>query len=887
MRYTVVSNSNGILAKTIKSDGTKESSAHLTQGIFTTQEVDSLLEFDKALDKLKPKQAIVLGLSEYEDGYIATQNNLSSMKSKHSEYEVITRSKEYFEFDNEAIILFDIDADDGDNVDCHSYEDIKNIMNQLDPQFEDAEILIRHSSSSHIYKWEKGSKVLTNGAGSYHIYIRMVNVDSLSSYIKSLEQRAWMLGYGYIKVSKAGSLLERQVFDSAVFSPERLVFEAAVVCEDPYEQEKPQSFYQEGGVVDCNIELDINVEEVTAQIQMAKDKVSDVAQEIKSKFIDSYATKFITDGYSKKEATEKANQIASSKKLFSINEITLANQTTITVKDIFLNPDEYNSKSCHDPIEGEKGIKAIIYSNNGIKPIIHSFVHGGTNYELIVDEKIIQEIIDEYILVNHTMVENNKFIYKIKQMVHSIKINDSKISDMARELKSHKILSAINGLSLTATEKQEIAEEQGYVDFCPKGNVLDTVNNLKILMKNSNIDFEYDVVLKDFNITHHTLNPNAPSKEAAVTSLIEREAGVLGIKTTIVNHMVAITNSQYSNPLMDSIKEYHKKYTAYDMKTNYVMQVVNTLNSDRTTSQYTEAILTKWLIQCIAAWDYERTSTAVGHKDKYESVLILQGEQGLRKSDFFAGLLPKNQRQYIKDGANLNLQDKDSIIQNTAYGIVELGEIERTFNKSGSGDIKAFLSNSYDEYRVPYGKTASKVKRTTSFCGSVNQSDFLKDPTGARRFWILPLSKIDFIEYEKIDKEMLWAQVYDLYLNGATWWFDETDSAMNIELEKLHSFHKEITPANEVYEILKKNNTKKKWLSASEIFTKVLPDKTVTKNDVNELATILDAHGIQRNSAKKFKVAVSKTTPLMPRRKTPILGIYVATIKGISTYWKK
>lgn len=887
MRYTKVSNSNGILAKTIKSDGTKVSSAHLIQGIFTTQEVDSLLEFDEALDKLKPKQAIVLGLSEYEDGYIATQNNLSSMKSKYSEYEVITRSKEYFSFDKEAIILFDIDSDDGDNVECNSYDDIHNIMKQLDPQFENAEMLIRHSSSSHIFKWEKGSKVLFSGSGSYHIYIRMVNVDSLSSYIKSLEQRAWMLGYGYIKVSKAGSLLERQVFDSAVFSPERLVFEAAVICEDPYEQEKPQSFYQDGGAIDCNIGLDINVEEVSAQIQIAKDKVADVAFKIKSKFIDGYATKFIAEGYSKKEADEKANQIASSKKLFSINEIMLANQTTITVKDIFLNPTKYNSETCHDPIEIEKGVKAIIYSNNGINPIIHSFVHGGINYEMVVNEKIIQEIIDEYATTTHTATENNNFIAKIKKLVHSIKINDSKISDIARLLKSYKILSALNGLSLTATEKQEIAEEKGYVDFCPKGNVLDTVNNLKILMKNSNIDFEYDVILKDFNITHHTLNPNAPSKEAAVTNLIEREAGVLGIKTTIVNHMVAVTNSQYSNPLLDSIKEYYVKYKADDIKTDYVTQVVNVLNSDKVTFEYTKAILTKWLIQCIAAWDYERTSSAVGHKDKFESVLILQGEQGLRKSDFFAGLLPKKQRKYIKDGANLNLQDKDSIIQNTAYGIVELGEIERTFNKSWSGDIKAFLSNSFDEYRIPYGKTASKVKRTTSFCGSVNQSDFLKDPTGARRFWILPLSKINFIEYEKIDKEMLWAQVYELYLNGASWWFNETDSVINAELKKLHSFHKEISPANEVFEILKNNNSKKRWLSASEIFTKILPDKTVSKNDINELATILDAHGVTRNSAKKFEVSSSKNTTLMSRRKTPILGIYVATRNGRSTYWRK
>ena len=882
MKYTIITNTNGILAKTIKSDGTKESNAILTQGTFKTKEVDTLLEFDTALDKLKSKQAITLGVSDYEDGYIATKYNLKSTEDKYLDYEVITRSKEYFSFDNESIILFDIDADDGDNTECNSYEDLLNIMNQLDPQFENAEILIRHSSSSHIFKWEKGSKVLHSGSGSYHIYVRMININNLSNYIKLLEKRAWMLGYGYIKVSKSGSLLERQVFDSAVFSPERLVFEATAICEDPYEQDKPKSFYQDGDVINCDAVLDIDTEMLNRQIQIETENVKDIAIEKKLKFIDNYASKFIEDGYSKEEANKKANLIASNQKLFSINEIILSNQETITVKDIFLNPEKYNNMHCHDPIEMEKGIKAIIYSNNGINPIIHSFVHGGINYELIIDEKIIQDMIDSYILTSHTSSENNQFIFKIKKLIHSIKINDSKISDMARELKSNKILSAINGLSLTATEKQEIAEEQGYIDFCPKGNTLDTVDNLKILMKNSNIDFKYDVILKEFDITHYTINPNAPSKEAAVISLIEREAAVLGIKTTIANHIISVPNSKYSNPLFDSIKEYHSEYKASDTKIDYVMQVVKTLKTDKTTSKYIEAILLKWLLQCIAAWDFERTSTAIGHKDKYESVLILQGEQGLRKSDFFAGLLPKKESKYIKNGANLNLQDKDSIIQNTAYGIVELGEIERTFNKSGSGDIKAFLSNSFDEYRIPYGKTASKFKRTTSYCGSVNQIDFLKDPTGARRFWVMPLDKIDFIAYEKIDKEMLWAQVYDLYLNGASWWFNETDSIINTEIQRLHSFHNEISSANEVYEIIKNNGGKKKWLSSSEIFTKILPDKSVTKRDLNELSAILDTHDIQRDSSKKFFVSISRGTALLPKNKKSIV---ISKLLNITHYY--
>ena len=862
MRYTEIINTKGILAKRIKSDGTKESNAHLSEGKYKTIEVKSLEEFDNKLNKLKSNQAIVLGTTDEDEGYIATKYNISETQKKYPEHSVITRSKDNFSFEDETIVLFDIDVDGGENIQCNSYEDVREIMIKLDSQFENAEMLIRHSSSSHIYKWNKGDKELIQGSGSYHIYVVVKSSNHLSRYIENLENRAWMLDYGYIKITTAGSLLKRQVFDSAVFSPERLIFEANIVCEEPYEQEKPKSFYKQGSVIDCTIDLNINTEEVRSKIKIAKNESSEEAGKIKDKFIGKKVTQFISAGYNEVEAKRCANQIFTDKKLFPENEIVLSDYTSITANDIFLYPEKYNNKKCCDPIETTKGVKAIIYSNNGINPIIHSFVYGGSTYELVANYATLQSIVNEYISYEHTKIENINFVAKIKSMIYNIKLDSAKVTELARLLKSEKVISSINDLAITASEKKEMAEEEGYVDFCPKGNIISSPDNLKVLMNNNTINFKYDVIFKDYDITHHSIKKDAPMKEASVNSLIETVAAVNGINTGIVSHISALANKDYSNPLLDAVKEYHQTYKTQNNNVDYIQKVADTLTTTAS-DKYKKAIITKWLIQCVAAWDYERTSKAQGHKNKYESVLIFQGEQGLRKSDFFSGLLPKAQSEYIKDGANLNLQDKDSIIQNTAYGIVELGEIERTLSKSSSGDLKAFLSSSYDEYRVPYGKASDKHKRTTSFCASVNLSDFLTDPTGARRFWILALEEIAFKEYESIDKKMLWGQIYDLYQSGASWWFDDKDVDILKELKKLHSIHNEISIANEIFEIVETNNSNQQWQSVSDIFTKCLAakgiTKSITKKDTNDLAALLDANGYKRNSSKQFCVYLSNS----------------------------
>lgn len=183
-----------------------------------------------------------------------------------------------------------------------------------------------------------------------------------------------------------------------------------------------------------------------------------------------------------------------------------------------------------------------------------------------------------------------------------------------------------------------------------------------------------------------------------------------------------------------------------------------------------------WLIQCVAAADgAENTPLADDDLDdpaipKYEHVLVFQSKQGFKKTKFFRHLVPVALRRYFADGVILNPDNKDSVINYASSWIVELGELDATFNRGDIATLKGHLSKQVDRLRKPYGKTYDDFKRRTSPCGSVNSTQFLFDSTGNRRFWVLPVTSLTLPSPSVIDLDQLWAQVWHLYLSGEKWW---------------------------------------------------------------------------------------------------------------------
>ncbi len=67
-------------------------------------------------------------------------------------------------------------------------------------------------------------------------------------------------------------------------------------------------------------------------------------------------------------------------------------------------------------------------------------------------------------------------------------------------------------------------------------------------------------------------------------------------------------------------------------------------------------------------------------------------------------------------------------------------------------------------FRKQYSDFIEENKRFTVLCGTCNSEEFLKDETGDRRYWVIPISGIDFNKLNIIDMDRLWAEVYYLFM---------------------------------------------------------------------------------------------------------------------------
>lgn len=196
---------------------------------------------------------------------------------------------------------------------------------------------------------------------------------------------------------------------------------------------------------------------------------------------------------------------------------------------------------------------------------------------------------------------------------------------------------------------------------------------------------------------------------------------------------------------------------------------INTILNDVLEIEYYEGIeqlpnilVTKWLVSCVAAV-YEKSYRGRG-------VLTFQGEQEIGKTSFFRSIIPKDHfNTWFKDAIQVDTKDKDSVKKAISHWIVELGEIEGMFKKEISA-LKAFITSDEDLLRLPYERKVEKYPRRTIMCATVNDPNFLNDPTGSSRFWVMATKSIKYVH--DIDVGQLWAQAIKLYRDGMPWWLE-------------------------------------------------------------------------------------------------------------------
>ncbi len=148
-----------------------------------------------------------------------------------------------------------------------------------------------------------------------------------------------------------------------------------------------------------------------------------------------------------------------------------------------------------------------------------------------------------------------------------------------------------------------------------------------------------------------------------------------------------------------------------------------------------------------------------------DTALILQGDQGAGKSSFFRIL---SSPDWFDDSFG-NSSDKDERLKLYGAWIIEWAELETVFRRKDVSAVKAFITTRIDRIRPPYGRSIEFLPRRSVFCGTTNEREFLSDPTGNRRFWIVPMGKrLDFAALER-ERDQIWAAAVSLYQSGARW----------------------------------------------------------------------------------------------------------------------
>jgi hypothetical protein len=150
---------------------------------------------------------------------------------------------------------------------------------------------------------------------------------------------------------------------------------------------------------------------------------------------------------------------------------------------------------------------------------------------------------------------------------------------------------------------------------------------------------------------------------------------------------------------------------------------------------------------------------------KHDHVLVLGGAQGIGKSTacrILGGDWAGDNMPSIRDGA------REAGLYLRGHWLVELAELAPS-RKAEQEDLKAFLTRATDEIRAPYARRADIVPRQCVFVGTTNETAFLRDASGGRRFW--PVTCGAKIETEELatDREQLFAEAVAAFRAGEAW----------------------------------------------------------------------------------------------------------------------
>lgn len=732
----------------------------------------------------------------------------SAQENAHRHFEpetepvIVTATKQYLEFrDVPGLISIDVDYKNGDEVaaiwpekpeQLKTAEAVLEVLYELLPEAKGCPVMIVPSSSSMIEHSDTGK--LLSGPGGWRVLLPTIDASQTPRILQVIHHRSWArqkCNFAY--VSASGGILIRSFVDLALGRPTQPDFPCADLGNNLGRVSKANLLENlDGKYLDPNlVQLSSDVQSLATQhVEQAREALKPASQSTRSNCVQRCIADAMNKGVTTFVATRLATRKFEAGVILGSDYIRFEGGYEARAADL-IGPKgaDYDCKRCLDPIDPEYGGSRLVgkfYWNKGLRPGIHSFAHGSKFYCLRYDNETAIQAVEG--LKDDTTAA-----------AHAIALADVNEVDQAKLIKQAAIMLGLGNLKepvkkLVQVQRHLIAQQKSMEDEWddfnldketrppdlsvalpteafpqirpgPNGiRILDHQDNIKHLLETYGIDYRYNMITKEFEWSHPQILQTGDNASIALHSNLVGLCSLNNVpKDHLDLHLTGLGNSNTYNPVTD-----HLSSLSWDGKPRLEKLAEKMRPSDVNVARVSIRI---FLLQACAAADHATRARRIHpeYLPHFESVLVFVGGQGIGKTKGTRKLLPPALRQQFKESVQLDLKNKDQVKIAISAWVSELGELDSIFRKSDISSVKAFMSQSRDELRMPYAQKSSDFERRTVFVGTVNEEHFLADETGNRRFLPLTVERVD-VGWSDEEIEQLWAEAWSRYSGGEQWW---------------------------------------------------------------------------------------------------------------------
>ena len=387
------------------------------------------------------------------------------------------------------------------------------------------------------------------------------------------------------------------------------------------------------------------------------------------------------------------------------------------------------------------------------------------------------------------------------------------------------------------------------------------IENLELELEKRNIDIKYNTISNEIEIKWPKCVFDNEDKFVTLPTHLMSELGdkyIHANKDTIYDYLQYIARKNRYNPVLEMIQK--AKWDG-ENRLEDIYEILGLKEDDR----LSRILIIKWMWQGLALLENTREKNV-----QPQGILVLKGPQGIGKTTFLSEIAKLSDTcHYFRGGQSIDGYDKDTRRRCLTTWITELGELDSTFKRSDAGLLKAFITQSYDEYRLPYARTDEKVPRRTNLCASVNENEFLIDPTGNRRYWTIDLEDIDIGGIKKFNSLQLWAQIKEEFFEKDKTGFFLT-KLEQVELEKRNGLFEKLLPGQteveDIIDRIKRESNDCEYMTVTEFMNK---HTNLQKFKAQQIAKVLTKLGYPSGGRQKINGVTSRVRLLPVYRKNP------------------